>query len=350
VSSRRRSYVRPVEVGTPYALVVLALVGGAITIPRFLSSGHLDSMSATAAYIGIIAIGQTIVLLLGGIDLSIPYVLNLAAVLLTGLGASGLSGGGSLAVVLGVGLGAGLVNGLGVAVLDVPPLVMTLGMNSVLQGVSLMYTGGSPVGTAPGFVTTLSTGVDGIPYVDMLWAGLVVAVTFALVFTRFGRSVYSIGANRRASELCGLPVRRTLVVAYALSGLSAALGGALLAGYSGQAYLGMGDNYLLPSIAVVVIGGTSILGGKGSYVQTVAGAMLITIIESALLTIGQAGQDVLYGSVILFMAYFNQVTTSASRQRARLTWGEIKAFRGWLEPVPRPGESVAPEREPAVPS
>ena len=108
-------------------------------------------------------------------------------------------------------------------------------------------------------------------------------------------------------------MRRTIVAAYAVSGLSAAFGGVLLAGYSGQAYLGMGDNYLLPSIAVVVIGGTSILGGKGSYVQTVAGALLITIIESSLITLGQAGQDILYGSVILFMAYFIQAGHFAAR-------------------------------------
>ncbi len=342
MSTQRQSYVRPLEVGVPYALVVLALVVGAIVIPGFLSSGHLDSMSQTAAYIGIVAIGQTLVLLLGGIDLSVPYGITLAAVLVTGLQSSNLSGTDAFLIALLVGLAAGLVNGLGVAILDIHPLVMTLGMNSILEGVALVYTNGSPSGIAPNFVTTLSTGVNGVPYVVMLWFGLTVVVTLVLVFTKFGRGIYSVGSNRRASELCGMPVKRTIVAAYGISGLSAALAGVLLAGYAGQAYFGMGDIYLLPSVAVVVIGGTSILGGKGSYVQTVAGALFITILESALLTIGvaQAGQDVLYGAIILFMASFNQVAVSRETSSSPFT-GRLKAFKGWLQPVPSPKEGTA---------
>ena len=343
MNSRRRSYVRPIEVGVPYALVFLALVIGAIVVPRFLSSGSLDSMSSTAAYVGIIAIGQTLVLLLGGIDLSIPYTLNLAAVVLTGLQAQGFSGASAVALALLVGLGVGMVNGFGVAVLEVSPLVMTLGMNSILEGIALIYTGGTPVGTAPSFITTLSTGVDGVPYVVMLWVGLTVVVTLVLVFTNFGRWIYSIGSNRRASELCALPIKRTIFATYAMSGLFAGFGGILLAGYSGQAYLGMGDNYLLLSIAVVVIGGTSVFGGRGSYVQTVGGALLITIITTALLTVGvgQDGQDILYGGVILAMAYLNQFAVSREKWMPKSLTGGLKAFRGWLEPVRSPKDRVS---------
>jgi ribose transport system permease protein len=207
---------------------------------------------------------------------------------------------------------------------------MTLGMNSILQGVVLIYTKGSPQGGASDFVTTLATGdIEGIPYVVLLWIALTAVVTLVLVYTTFGRGIYSVGSNRRASELSGLPVRRTIIFAYTLSGLSAALGGLLLVGYSGQAYLGMGDNYLLPVIAVVVIGGTSIFGGKGSYVQTVAGALLITVITSALISSGvdQSGQDILYGGIILIMAFFNQVALSGQGSSS------LSAFRGWLQPV-----------------
>jgi ribose transport system permease protein len=346
MSVQRRTYVRPVEVAVPYALVVVAIVAAAIATPGFLSTGHLSALSATAAYIGIIAIGQTLVLLLGGIDLSVPYMVNLAAVLLTGFQFHHMSPASGFLIVLLLGLGVGLVNGLGIALLDVSPLVMTLGMNSILQGVSLIYTHGSPVGEAPSFVSTLSTGVNGIPYVDILWIVLILAVTLTLAFTTFGRSIYAVGSNRRASELCGLPVRRTIVLAYALSGLFAALGGILLVGYSGQAYLGMGDNYLLPVIAVVVIGGTSIFGGKGSYVQTVAGALLITVIESALVTahVNQAGQDILYGVVILLMAYFNQVAISSATSRISFLGGGRRVLRGWLEPVRSPEEAAAAQQ------
>jgi ribose transport system permease protein len=327
----------------PYLLVALALVGAGLATPGFLSRLHLSSMGQTAGYLGIIAIGETIVLLTGGIDLSVPYVINISAVLLAGFQFHGMSSTPDILLVLLIGLGAGLVNGIGVAFLDISPLVMTLGMNSVLQGVSLLYTHGSPIGQAPSFVTQVSTNWwHQIPWVDILWLVLTVAVTLMLVFTTFGRSIYAVGSNRRASELSGLPVRRTIMFAYMLSGLAAAVGGMLLVGYSGQAYLGQGDEYLLPAIAVVVIGGTSIFGGKGSYVQTVAGVLLITVIESALVTanVDQAGQDILYGAIILAMAYLNQVALSGNRLRLGAFGHRLGAFRGWLEPV-----GSAPEAE-----
>ncbi|MFL5953297.1 MAG: ABC transporter permease [Gaiellaceae bacterium] len=332
----QRSYVRPAEVIVPYALVVIALVGGSFAAQGFLSTQHLSSMGQTAAYVGIIAIGQTLVLLLGGIDLSVPYMINFAAVLLAGFQFHGMSPTKDIVYVLLVGAGVGLANGVGVAFLGISPLVMTLGMNSVLQGASLLYTHGSPIGQAPAFVTTVSTGWwHQIPYVDIMWFALTVIVTLVLVFTTFGRSLYAIGSNRRASELSGLPVRRTIVVAYVLSALAATVGGLLLVGYSGQAYLGMGDEYLLPAIAVVVIGGTSIFGGKGSYVQTVAGALLITVIESALVTVNvdQAGQDILYGAIILAMAFVNQVAVSGGGARLGALGARLGPFSGWLQPV-----------------
>ena len=156
--------MRPLEVAIPFALVAVALVGGALQVPNFLSTGHLTAMAITASYLGIIAIGQTLVLLLGGIDLSVPYMINLAAVYLAGFQFGGLNSTTSLVLALLAGVGVGLANGLGIALLDISPLVMTLGMNSILQGVVLIYSSGSPKGTATDFVTTLSTGtVHGIP-------------------------------------------------------------------------------------------------------------------------------------------------------------------------------------------
>jgi len=305
-------------------------------------------MGQTAAYVGVIAIGETLVLLIGGIDLSVPYVIGLSAVLLAGFHANGMSSTEDVALVLLIGVGIGLVNGIGVALLDISPLVMTLGMNSILQGASLLYTHGSPIGQAPAFVTKVSTNWwHQIPVVDLLWLALTIVVTLLLAFTTFGRGIYAVGSNRRASELSGLPVRRTIVLAYMLSGLAATLGGLLLVGYSGQAYLGMGDAYLLPAIAVVVIGGTSIFGGKGSYAQTVAGALLITVIESALVTanVDQAGQDILYGAIILAMAYLNQVALSGNRIRLATVGPTLGAFRGWLEPAGVRQELDAPAPE-----
>jgi ribose transport system permease protein len=343
-----RSYVRPLEVAVPFGLVVVALFVGWLTTSGFLSSNHLSSLSQTASYVGIIAIGETIVLLLGGIDLSLPYTINLAAILIAGFQADGMSSTSDILLVLLIGAGIGVANGVGVAFLGISPLVMTLGMNSILQGVALIYSSGSPVGQAPAIVTTISTGWwHQIPYVVFMWLALTIVVTLVLVFSTFGRGVYAIGANRRASALSGLPVRRNVVLGYVLSALAATVGGMLLVGYSGQAYLGQGDEYLLPAIAVVVIGGTSIFGGKGSYVQTVAGALLITVIESILVTVNvdQSGQDILYGAIILTMAYVNQVALG-DRAPLRLLAGHLGAFRGWLEPAGRRHEADITRSDP----
>jgi ribose transport system permease protein len=298
------------EIAVPYLLALVTLAIAIAMIPGFASATHLRAISSSAGYIGIIAIGQTLVILLGGIDLSVAYMLNLAAVVLTGLQADKWGGGSSILVVLILGAVVGTVNGAGIAFLNISPLVMTLGMNSILQGVTLLYTQGTPKGYAPQIATTLSTQSVGVPIVVIMWLGLAIAVTVMLRLTTFGRSLYSIGSNRVASRLCAMPIKRVTVLAYTLSGISAAVGAVLLVGYSGQAYLGMGDNYLLPSIAIVVIGGTSIFGGRGSYAQTIAGALLLTIATSALVTvqIGDAGKEVMYGGVILVMMFLNRLT------------------------------------------
>ena len=192
MSRRRRSYVRPAEIAVPYALVAVALVASWITVPRFLSIDHMTSMSITASYLGIIAIGQTLVMLLGGIDLSVPYTVNMAAILLVQLQETGYSAASDFIIVMLFGIIVGLANGIGVAVFDISPLVMTLGMNGILQGAALVYSRGNPLGELPEFVTTLSTGLTGgWPNVALLWMALTVVVTLVLVFTRFGRNLYS---------------------------------------------------------------------------------------------------------------------------------------------------------------
>lgn len=327
---------RAVEIAVPYILVLIALALAVLMIPGFGSGSHLRAISASAAYIGIIAIGQTVTILLGGIDLSVAYMLNLAAVVLTALQAAEWGNGGVFLVIL---LGAiiGALNGAGIAFLNISPLVMTLGMNSILQGATLLYTNGAPKGYAPDLATTLSTDSIGIPVVVLLWLGLAIVVTVLLKTTTFGRGLYSVGSNRVASMLCALPIKPITITAYAISGASAAVGAVLLVGYSGQAYLGMGDNYLLPSIAIVVIGGTSIFGGRGSYIQTIAGALLITLAESALVTvhIGNAGKEIMYGVIILLMMFINQLTVLGnpgvgrpSRWRSRHRTGTSRASVG----------------------
>ena len=179
-------------------------------------------------------------------------------------------------VTLGMGAAAGLVNGVIIAFLGVPAVVMTLAMNGIMEGLTLGLSGGMTCGScasyAPPVVQAAVHGsVLGIPAALILWVVVIAAVSLLLSFTTFGRKTYAIGNNVKASYLAGVNVRLVTVLLYMLSGLFAALAGILLVGFGGQASLGMGDPYLFQSIAAVVIGGVYMLGGRGHYLGTAAG-------------------------------------------------------------------------------
>lgn len=292
-----------------FVLIAVLLIISGIRQPGFLSVNNLRQQLVLATFLGTVAAGQTLVILTGGIDLSVAWNLNFAAILFTQtIGGSTEPGTIMLGAVLALlaGTAVGVVNGIGVAWLRIPSLVMTLGMNTVMLGVTLVYTNGSPQGLAPRFARELATGrIAGIPWALVFWAALSVVMIMMLKSSVFGRRVYAIGNNPRAAYLSGSPVRLTLVGVYAFAGMTAGLAGILLAGYSNNTYLGMGDNYVLQSIAAVVIGGTSILGGAGGYGGTIAGAIMIVLLQNALQVAGirPAGQQILYGLIILTMLF-----------------------------------------------
>src|SRR5262245_18492995 len=286
-----------------YAGMIVLLVATAFFSPGFLSASNLRSTLVLAAFIGIVALGQTFVIIGGGIDLSVPWVLNTAAVLMT------LMAGGQDAPLLWVlpavlfgGALIGLVNGTGVAVFGVPPIIMTLAINVILQGLILVYTGGSTTPSAPQLIKFPSVGGIGpVPVIALIWLSLTVAATILLSKSAFGRHLYAIGTSATLAEFSGIPVMRTAILTYVLSGITAATAGVLLSGYSGQAYLGMGDAYLFTSVAAVAIGGASILGGSGHYLGTVAGALVLTILTGLLpaLNLSNGALLVVYGAIIL---------------------------------------------------
>ena len=181
-----------------------------------------------------------------------------------------------LAVPCGVlcGVAIGLVNGLGVAYLRIPSMIVTLATNAVAQGLMVVYTGGfSPRDSASPVMRYIATGfaIPGLPNAVLCWAVVGMATTILLTRTTFGRAIYGIGNRERAAYLSGVDTRRVVMTVFAISGGASALGGVLLAGYASKAAQSMGDAYLLPAIAAVVLGGTSILGGRGTYLGTVAG-------------------------------------------------------------------------------
>ena len=286
-----------------YAGMVALLLVTAIFSPGFLSASNLRSTLILAAFVGIVGIGQTFVIIGAGIDLSIPWVLNSAAILMTLLCAGQdlpLLWVGPL--ILCGGAFIGVINGVGVAIFGVPPIIMTLAANVILQGLILVYTGGSPTPSTPDLIKFLSVGRIGpIPVIGLIWAGLAVIASVLLSKAAFGRYLYAVGTSATVAEFSGVPAARTTILTYVISGVTAALAGMLLTGYSGQAYLGMGDSYLFTSIAAVAIGGASILGGTGHYLGTVAGALVLTILTGLLpaLNLSSGALLVVYGAVIL---------------------------------------------------
>jgi ribose transport system permease protein len=307
--SRMPKFIRRADpaVATAFACIVLLLVVGSIYSPSFLSPEYLLQQLKVASFLGVISTGMMLVILLGQIDLSVPWAVATGAMMACAAAAYGPFGA-IFAVPFGVlcGVAIGLVNGIGVAYLRIPSMIITLATNAVAQGLMVVYTGGfSPQDSASEAMRYLATGFlfPGLPNAVIAWAIIGWAMVFALTRTAFGRAVYAIGNQERAAYLSGANTRRVVMVAFAVSGGLSAFGGVLLAGYASKAAQSMGDAYLLPSIAAVVLGGTSILGGRGSYLGTVAGVILITLLQSILsvMQMPEAGRQITYGIVIVAM-------------------------------------------------
>ncbi|MFO1067472.1 MAG: ABC transporter permease [Geminicoccaceae bacterium] len=295
---------KPIVIAGAFVLVILA-VGTAYTLSTqgtasFLSPTYLLQQLQVGSFLGIVAAGMMLVILLGHIDLSVPWTLAAGAMLGTAVG-----GPMAIPVGLGVGLLVGLVNGLGVAYLRVPSMIFTLGVNAVMRGFMVMLTGGfAPQSVATPVMAYLATGhILGIPMPLIVWAVLSILIVLLLQRTPLGRYIYAIGNRERAAYLSGINTRWVLIAAFTICGGCSALAGVLLAGYSTNAYQGMGDAYLLPAIAAVVIGGTNILGGQGRYAGTVVGTVLIVLLTSVLsvMQMPEAGRQVIYGTVIIAM-------------------------------------------------
>lgn len=288
------------------AVVALFVIGG-IVKSGFASGHSISTILVVASFTGYVATGQMFVILIGGIDLSIPWVLNAGAILLvtSSLGHDS-SAAQAVLLTLGLGLVVGLVNGLGVGYLGISAVVMTLAMNGIMQGAALGLTNGLTcsrcTASTPPVVHRAVLGTPlGIPNDLLLWLGVTALVTFVLSATVFGRRVYALGNNAQASFLAGINVKLVTVALYMLSGLFAALAGITLTAYGGQPTLGLGDPYLLQSVAAVVIGGVSILGGRGLFLGAVAGAIILTTLVTLLqaLNMPDYGRDIVYGVVIL---------------------------------------------------
>ena len=286
-------------------IVLILIVGTIYTLATqgtasFISPHYLMQQLQVGSFLGIVAAGMMIVILLGHIDLSVPWTLTAAAMMATAIG-----GPWAIPVGLVVGLGVGLINGLGVAFLRVPSMIFTLGVNAVMRGLMILHTGGfAPQDHSTPLMEFLAVRyIFGVPMALIVWAAVSVVIVVILYRTTLGRYIYSVGNREVAAYLSGIDTRLVLIAAFVICGICSAIAGVLLAGYSTKAYQGMGDAYLLPAIAAVVIGGTNILGGQGRYAGTVVGAILITLLQSVLsvMQMPEAGRQVIYGAVIIAM-------------------------------------------------
>jgi ribose transport system permease protein len=301
-----RSIDRPVLVA--FGFLVVMLLAGSLYSANFLSAQYLMQQLQVASFLGIVATGAMIVILVGHIDLSVPWVITIGGMMSTAAvgwwGTAGLIAALPFAVLCGVAVG--VVNGLGVAYLRIPSMIFTLGMNAVAQGLMVLHTGGfAPADEAAPFMRWLAVkrSLLDIPNTLFVWAAVGLLFVTVLRLTPFGRYVYAIGNRERAAYLSGVDTRVVLVACFAVSGACSALSGVMLAGYSAKAYQAMGDPYLLPAIAAVVLGGTNILGGSGTYLGTIAGVLLVTLLQSILsvMQMPESGRQVIYGVVIISM-------------------------------------------------
>jgi ribose transport system permease protein len=287
-------------------LLVLFVVGVEIARPGTVTPLWASNVVQFAAPLAILAAGQTLVMLTGGVDLSVAAVATGAAYLL----ATNASVGDLYAISVGLALGVavGVVNGVGVALLRVQPLVMTLGAGLMTSGVMIVYSQHMMASQPhiPAVIQALGSGkVFGLVPINLfLWIVLGAILLFGLHRTGFGRLLYAVGDNREACHLSGIRVWRVLFFNYVICSLLAAIAGLLLVGGTNAADLSLADGLLLPSVAAVVIGGTSIFGGRGGYGGTIVGALILTVLTGllTLLDVSEPLKQVLYGAIILVLA------------------------------------------------
>jgi ribose transport system permease protein len=294
-------------------LTVLLLVIGDVLLPGFIGPGQIANQLKIASFLGLFGLCQTIVMAAGGqgLDLSVGAIATLGGI----LGAALMDGGNAMTPVGGLaavaaGFVVGCMNGVGIAVLGVPPLVTTLALSSVIDGglivgVSLAHPADA---ASPGLVAMTGRSFHGIPSVAVLWAVVAAIAIWLLSRSAWGRQLCRTGANPVTARLSGTNTTRVRIVAYMLSGGVAAFGGFLLTGYVGQAFLGLGNTYVLTSIVVAAIGGVALAGGRAPYGGVACAAILMTVLVSLLtaINIGESGRQVIFGLTLLAFLMFDR--------------------------------------------
>jgi ribose transport system permease protein len=309
-SVQRESTLRRIARSSPIlqvvSVIVLLLACG-ITISGFFSKSSLVTTLILASFLGIAAAGETLVILIGGIDLSVPAVISGSNLVVTLLAGKHVSFALAVLFVLVCAAAIGVINGFVTHRFRAPPLIVTLATGAIVTGLTLGWTrGGQVSGSPPGWLTSFSAPIGTtlgvpIPAVIVLWAVTAVVLGVVLHLTVSGRRLYATGANELAAELAGVRTERVWVYSFMVSALAAAVVGIVLVGFTGQGEAGVGNQYLFLALAAVLVGGTSLVGARGDYWRTVLGALIMTLVTTLLIGhgAGEATQEVLTGILIL---------------------------------------------------
>jgi ribose transport system permease protein len=287
--------------GLVMALVAL-VVALSVLSDRFLTPSNVINVLRQISINAVIAGGMTVVIIGRGIDLSVGSLLALTGVVGASLALGGLPAGIAILAALALGTALGAFNGAFVAYAGIAPFIVTLAGLTIFRGAALAYTDGRPISGLPPFFGTLGYGtLLGLPVPVWIMLGFLLLTHVILRYTALGRAIYAIGGNEEAARLSGIPVRRVVMFTFAYSGLAAALAAMVLTGRLNSAQPSAGVMFELDAIAAVVVGGTSLFGGKGGVFGTLVGALIIGVINNGmnLLNVPSFYQQIVKGGVIL---------------------------------------------------
>jgi ribose transport system permease protein len=292
-------------------LIVLLVLFGAMTLAsaEFLTADNMANLARQVAIFGIIAVGQLLVILTAGIDLSVGSVLGLTGCVTAELLVHGVGIPIAIAAGFGVGILIGLFNGSLVAYGKMPPFIVTLGMLGIARGVVLVMTDASTIQPLPDSFGNIANGdFIGVPNLLWMFLAVVIVTSFVLRRTVFGRYIYAIGSNPESARLSGVPVTRVLVAVYAIAGLLAAVGGVLFMSRLNAGIPTAGTGYELNAIAACVIGGASLFGAKGGAFGAAAGALIVATLNNGgnLLAVNAFYLQIIIGGLILAAVAFDQ--------------------------------------------
>jgi len=306
--TRNFDYKAFIEKYGALGILVLCMIVLSIISPYFLTGLNLKTIAIQIAVIAIIAIGQTFVIITGGIDLSVGANLALSNILAASMMTSGVPLWICIIASLAFSTAFGYINGLAVTKMKVPPFIVTLGTMSISRGIALVITNGTPISRLPEALSWFGRGeIVGMPVPVLIFIVGAIIFNWVLNHTLLGRYTYAVGSNMEATRLSGINTDKTIRMVYILSGFLAGLAGIVLMGRLGLAHPTAGADYNMNSVAAAVIGGTSMTGGIGNIFGTMIGALIMGVLNNGFVLLGLSSfyQEIAIGVVVIMAVYLD---------------------------------------------